>query len=53
MEAITVHVVPTLTHGRVLVREARAAVRKGILVGFHGYLENASIQMDRLAAIPG
>jgi predicted esterase len=53
VEAIAVHVVPTLTHGRVLVREARAAVRKGILVGFHGYVENAAIQMDRLAAIPG
>jgi predicted esterase len=53
LDAITVHAVPTLTHGRVLVRDARAAVRKGILVGFHGYVENASIQMDRLVAIPG
>jgi predicted esterase len=52
-DTIHVHVVPTLTHGRVLVREARAAVRKGILAGFHGYAENAAIQMDRLAAIPG
>jgi predicted esterase len=53
LDPINVHAVPTLTHGRVLVRDARAAVRKGILVGFHGYIENASIQMDRLVAIPG
>jgi predicted esterase len=50
---IDVRLVPTLTHGRVLVREARAAARKGIIVGFHGYLENARIQMERLELIPG
>jgi predicted esterase len=50
---IKVHVVPTLTHGRVLVREARAAAQKGLLVGFHGYKENARAQMERLEAIPG
>src|SRR5262249_2880115 len=48
-----VHAVPTMTHGRVLVQDARAAARKGVLVGFHGYMENARIQMDRLQAIPG
>ena len=47
-----VHAVPTLTHGRVLVQEARAAARRGVLVGFHGYMESAKIQMDRLQAIP-
>lgn len=26
---------------------------RGLLVGFHGYGENAEIQMERLAAIPG
>ena len=36
-----------------LVREARAVAQEGILVGFHGYMENASIQMERLEAIPG
>ena len=40
-------------HGRVLVREARAAAARGILVGFHGYTETARIQMARLEAIPG
>src|SRR6188508_1174465 len=42
-----------MTHGRVLVRDARAAARKGLLVGFHGYMESAKTQMDRLQAIPG
>jgi len=45
--------VPTLTHGRVLIRAARAAAARGVIVGFHGYGENAAIQMDRLQAIPG
>ena len=48
-----VHLVATTTHGRVLLRQARAAAARGVLVGFHGYMENAAVQMDRLAAIPG
>ena len=48
-----VHSVPTMTHGRVLVRPARAAAGRGVLVGFHGYGETAAIQMQRLEAIPG
>ena len=47
----TVYSVAATTHGRVLVRHAAGA--RGIVVGFHGYLENAAIQMARLAAIPG
>jgi predicted esterase len=50
---IQVQLVPTITHGRVLVRPARAAARRGLLVGFHGYMENAAIQMKRLEEIPG
>jgi predicted esterase len=46
-----VHSVEARTHGRVLVR--RAARPRGILVGCHGYFENAAIQMARLASIPG
>jgi len=42
---------PTGTHGRVLVREAVGP--SVVLVGFHGYMENADIQMERLAGIPG
>jgi predicted esterase len=48
---VDVHSVPTTTHGRVLLRRAGAAAR-GVLAGFHGYLENADIQMARLETIP-
>ena len=43
--------IATGIHGRVLVREA--ADPSAIVVGFHGYMENAAIQMDRLEALPG
>jgi predicted esterase len=47
-----VRLVPTRTHGRVLVREAHHTPL-GVLVGFHGYKENAEVQMARLQSIPG
>ena len=50
---VSVHLVPALVHGRMLVREAGAAASCGVLVGFHGYMETAAMQMDRLMAIPG
>ncbi len=50
---IETRLVPTITHGRILVRAARAAAARGVLVGFHGYMENAAIQMERLEQIPG
>jgi predicted esterase len=43
--------IPTRTHGRVLLREV--AQPSLVVTGFHGYMENAAIQMDRLAALPG
>ena len=43
--------VATPTHGRVLVREATGP--SAVVVGFHGYMENAAIQMARLDALPG
>ena len=49
---IDVHLIATTTHGRVLVREAHAAAARGMLVGFHGYMEHAAIQMQRLESIP-
>jgi predicted esterase len=52
-DALEIHSVPTLTHGRVLVAQARAAAARGLLVGFHGYGESAAVQMERLRAIPG
>lgn len=48
-----VRLVPTTVHGRILVRDAQAAASRGVLVGFHGYMESAAIQMKRLIAIPG
>jgi predicted esterase len=42
--------VAATTHGRVLTRPVRHA--DGILAGFHGYYENAEIQLHRLAGIP-
>ena len=52
-DELLVHSVPTMTHGRVLVAEARAAAARGLLVGFHGYGESAAVHMERLQAIPG
>jgi predicted esterase len=46
-----IHAVAATTHGRVLVR--RADEPSGIIAGFHGYLEDAAIQMARLESIPG
>src|SRR5262245_36679451 len=48
-----VRLVATTIHGRFLVRDVEAGVRRGVLLGFHGYREQARIQMDRMAAIPG
>ena len=50
---VETHSVPTLTHGRVLVRPARTASARGLLAGFHGYGENAATQMQRLQDLPG
>ena len=43
--------VPAPAHGRVVVRDV--GTPQGLLVGFHGYMENAEIMMARLEAIPG
>jgi predicted esterase len=43
--------IPAPAHGRVLVRDVGNP--RGLFVGFHGYMENADIQMERLAAVPG
>ena len=45
--------IPVTTHGRVLVRRAQAQPSRGILAGFHGYMENAAIQLARLEQIAG
>ncbi|HJR58618.1 MAG TPA: dienelactone hydrolase family protein [Vicinamibacterales bacterium] len=42
--------VETRIHGRVLLREA--AEPGAVIIGFHGYMEHADIQMERLASMP-
>ena len=52
--AITqVHLVPTLTHGRVLVRPPRANPPRGWLLGFHGYGQSAEEFLPGLTTVPG
>jgi len=46
------HVVEARTHGRFLVRPPQGTAR-GILIGFHGYMENAGKHLADLESIPG
>lgn len=51
-DGYSVHVLPATTHGRFLVsRPDDAPV--GILVGFHGYGENAAIHLEELRRLRG
>ena len=50
---VSVHHVETPTSGRLLVRPPATGVAAGVLVGFHGYAEDADAQMQRLAGISG
>src|SRR5512145_2152187 len=45
--------IETPVHGRVLVRPSSGPVAEGLLVGFHGYGENAAVQLERLIGIEG
>ena len=45
-----VHTIPAQTHGRYLVRDGP---RERLLLGFHGYAQNAEIHMADLEQIPG
>jgi predicted esterase len=47
---MTEHTIATTTHGRYLVREGTGA---GLLVGFHGYGENAERHLAELEKLPG
>jgi predicted esterase len=49
----TTHLVETPTHGRVLVERSPASRPDLLLVGFHGYGENADRHMEELRRIPG
>jgi predicted esterase len=50
---IHVGAVSTTTHGRYLVVAPRTAGPAPMMVGFHGYAENADLQLQRLREIPG
>ncbi len=51
---IEARTIATGTHGRYLVvRAAVPAPAAPLLIGFHGYAEDAAVQMERLAGIPG
>lgn len=39
--------------GCFLLREPRATSHRALIVGFHGYAENAEVQAARMSAIPG
>jgi predicted esterase len=49
-EPVLLHV-ETRVHGRVLLSGPPAGVFAGLLVGFHGYAENAQTQFDRLIPV--
>jgi predicted esterase len=53
MSGSEVRVVETPTHGRYLVRAPEGRGPWPLLVGFHGYRENAAIQMTALERIAG
>ena len=50
---LELHLVPTTTHGRVLVRPAPAAGAAGWFVGFHGYGQSAAGFVEPLTSVPG
>jgi len=45
--------IATAIHGRYVTVPPAAGGPAPVLVGFHGYAENAEIQLERLRAIPG
>jgi predicted esterase len=47
------HTIATTTHGRYLVGEPAAAPMTGMIVGFHGYAQNAETMAADLESIPG
>jgi predicted esterase len=52
MTAPAVRTIATTTHGRYLMA-APGGTPAGVIVGFHGYAENAEVHLEALRAIPG
>jgi len=51
--AVETRTIETPTHGRYLVRPAAGGGPSPVLVGFHGYRENAALHLAALERIPG
>lgn len=47
------HSIATMTHGRYLVEVGESGLRPPLLMGFHGYAENAERHLKALRRIPG
>jgi predicted esterase len=52
-ESRTIRHVPTRVHGRYLLELAAAEAPDGLVVGFHGYGEDAAAHLEQLRCIPG
>jgi predicted esterase len=52
MESTVTRQIPATVHGRYLIRSATTDCR-GLIVGFHGYANNAEHLLEEMAAIPG
>lgn len=49
----TLRHIPARVHGRYLIELAAAEAAEGLLVGFHGYGEDAAAHLEELRRIPG
>jgi predicted esterase len=45
--------IPTVTTGRILIEDPAGSVSRGLLIGCHGYSQNATDMLDELRRIPG
>jgi predicted esterase len=50
---VIAHTIATGTHGRYLIDPPASAGPAPVLIGFHGYGENADVQLERMRRIPG
>lgn len=53
IEGFHTQTVEVYVQGHFLLREPRVGAGRALLVGFHGYAENAEVQAARMTAIPG
>ena len=53
MKSYEINHISTSINGRFLVNKGRGAASFPVLVGFHGYGEDAEVQLERMLDIPG